>query len=193
MNFTTQNLLPSTQHPASRIYLWVFGIIAFSLFSCSNKTNNDNNHLVFRYNEHGNIATLDPAFARNPQVIWPDNQLYNGLVQLDDSLNIKPDIAKSWEINDSTYTYTFYLRDDVYFHRNKVFVTSKGLDSTRTVVASDFVYSLDRLKDEKVASPGSWVLQNVESYTAQNDTTLVIQLKKPFPPFLGLLSMRYCS
>jgi peptide/nickel transport system substrate-binding protein len=132
---------------------------------------------------------LDPAFARNPQIIWPTNQLYNGLVQLDDSLNIQPDIAKSWIVNDSTFTYTFYLRDDVYFHKNESF----GKDATRLVTASDFVYSFDRLKDEKVASSGSWVLNAVDYYKAENDTTFVIQLKKPFPAFLGLLSMRYCS
>ena len=59
-------------------------------------------HLVFRYNESGNISSLDPAFARNPQNIWPTNQLFNGLVQLDDSLNIRPDIARDWSYNDST-------------------------------------------------------------------------------------------
>ena len=160
-----------------------------SLTSCKEENEINRDHLVFRYNEHGNIPTLDPAFARNPQAIWPDNQLYNGLVQLDDSLNIEPDIAKRWIIDDSTFTYTFYLRDDVYFHKNKVF----GKDSTRTVKASDFVYSFNRLTDEKVASSGSWVMNYVESYTAENDTTLVIQLKQPFPAFLGLLSMRYCS
>lgn len=170
-----------------------FLILSAIIVSCKDNTNQNRDHLVFRYNEHGNIATLDPAFARNPQVIWPDNQLYNGLVQLDDELNIEPDIAKSWEINDTTFTYTFYLRDDVYFHKNKVFTKKHGKDSTRIVTASDFVYSFDRLTDPKVASPGSWVLQNVASYSAENDTTLVIQLKKPFPPFLGLLSMRYCS
>src|SRR5690606_31893072 len=89
------------------------------LLSCRNDKESDRDHLVFRYNEHGNIPTLDPAFARNPQAIWPDNQLYNGLVQLDDSLNIEPDIAKSWIINDSTNTYTFFLRNDVFFHQNK--------------------------------------------------------------------------
>ena len=168
----------------------------FILLSCGNKSEPENDHLVFRYNEHGNIPTLDPAFARNPQAIWPDNQLYNGLVQLDDSLNIKPDIAKSWIVNDSTYTYTFYLRNDVFFHQNKAFA-QKGLHSptryTRKVVAQDFVYSFDRLTDEKVASSGSWVMNYVESYKAQNDSTFVIQLKQPFPAFLGLLSMRYCS
>ena len=167
------------------LILW----IVCSLTSCQKGTDENRDHLVFRYNEHGNIPTLDPAFARNPQAIWPDNQLYNGLVQLDDSLNIEPDIAKRWIIDDSTFTYTFYLRDDVYFHKNKVF----GKDSTRTVKASDFVYSFNRLTDEKVASSGSWVMNYVESYTAENDTTLVIQLKQPFPAFLGLLSMRYCS
>lgn len=174
----------------------ISGIMFLILGACSNKNNNSRDHLVFRYNEHGNIPTLDPAFARNPQAIWPDNQLYNGLVQLDDSLNIIPDIAKSWVVNDSTYTYTFYLRDDVFFHQNKAFA-QEGLHSptryTRRVVAQDFVYSFDRLTDEKVASSGSWVMNYVKSYKAEDDNTLVIQLKQPFPAFLGLLSMRYCS
>ncbi|MDB4264177.1 ABC transporter substrate-binding protein, partial [Flavobacteriaceae bacterium] len=61
------------------------------------------------------------------------------------------------------------------------------------VVASDFVYSFDRLKDPKVASPGGWVLQQVESYKANDQHTFTIQLKTPFPAFLGLLSMRYCT
>ncbi|NND62284.1 MAG: ABC transporter substrate-binding protein, partial [Flavobacteriaceae bacterium] len=162
-------------------------LLSSLLFSCDSNNNNDtNSSQVFRYNEHSNISSLDPAFARNPQNIWPTNQLFNGLVQLDDSLNIQPDIAKSWEINDSTFTYTFNLRKDVYYHKNSVF----GEDSTRTVVASDFEYSFNRLLDPDVASPGSWVLQNVDYFKATTDTTFVIQLKQPFPAFLGLLSMR---
>lgn len=165
------------------------------LFSCKDNTKDNRDHLIFRYNEHSNIPSLDPAFARNPQSIWPTNQLFNGLVQLDDDLTIIPDIAKSWTVNDATNTYTFTLRSDVYFHKSKVFASSslRGLDSTRTVIASDFSYSFDRLRDEKLASSGSWVLQNVHSYQALNDSTFSIQLKQPFPAFLGLLSMRYCS
>jgi len=174
----------------------LFFTIIFSILSCQNKAETERDHLVFRYNEHGNIPTLDPAFARNPQAIWPDNQLYNGLVQLDDSLNIKPDIAKRWTIDDSTNTYTFHLRTDVYFHQNRAFAqegTQNSKSYTRKVVAEDFVYSFDRLLDESVASSGSWVMNNVKSYKAENDSTLIISLKKPFPAFLGLLSMRYCS
>ena len=174
-------------HPSRTLYLLVSIICTLVALSCTSSEENNKEHLVFRYNEHSNIPTLDPAFARNPQIIWPTNQLYNGLVQLDDSLNIQPDIAKRWEVNDSTQTYTFYLRDDVYYHNNKAFAP----DSTRKVVASDFAYSFDRLTDPKVASPGSWVMNNVASYNAPNDSTFIIQLKQPFPAFLGLLSMRY--
>ncbi|MFT4697799.1 MAG: ABC-type transport system substrate-binding protein [Flavobacteriaceae bacterium] len=166
-------------------------ILCFTLFlsSCGVDSKNDKEHLVFRYNEHSNIGTLDPAFASNPQIIWPTNQLYNSLVQLDDSLQIQPDIAKSWEIIDSTCTFYFNLKSDVYFHKNKVF----GKDSTRTVTAHDFEYSYNRLIDPKVASPGRWVMNYVELAVAENDSVFKIMLKEPFPAFLGMLGMRYFS
>lgn len=145
--------------------------------------------MVFRYNEHANITTLDPAFAKDQRNIWAANQLFTGLVQLDDSLNIKPDIAKNWTISNDGLTYTFNLRNDVYFHKNAIF----GSDSTRTVTAEDFIFSLKRLTDEKIASPGSWIMQNVDFFNAENDSTLSIKLKQQFPAFLGLLSMKYSS
>ncbi|WP_290477720.1 MULTISPECIES: ABC transporter substrate-binding protein [unclassified Leeuwenhoekiella] len=164
--------------------------LTYLLSSCTNKDSKSRESEVFRYNEHYNVATLDPAFARNPPIIWPTNQLFNGLVQQDEALNIVPDLAKSWTVDSASTRYTFILRDDVYFHKHPRFNTP---DSTRRLVASDFVYSFDRLKDPAVASPGSWVLSNVESYEATNDSTFTIELKKQFPAFLGLLTMRYCS
>jgi peptide/nickel transport system substrate-binding protein len=159
------------------------------LLSCGNEGKKNRDHLVFRYNEFANISSLDPAFAKDQRNLWPCNQLYNGLVQLDENLNVQPDIVKSWAISDSGKTYTFYLRRDVFFHKHPVF----GKDSTRKVSAKDFVFSFDRLTDPKIASPGSWVMRNVESYKAVNDSVLKIRLKESFPAFLGLLSMKYCS
>ena len=161
-------------------------------FSCHNDRETENDHLVFKYNEHSNIATLDPAFASNPQLIWPTNQIFNSLVQLDSQLNVKPDIAQSWNYNDSTLTYTFNLREDVYFHKSVVFANNHK-DSTRIATAYDFEYSFNRLLDEKVAARGRWVLNNVKQFYAKNNSTFIIQLKKPFPAFLGLLSMRFFS
>ena len=170
-------------------YIAIFYILLL-ITSCSNPKEKDRDHLVFRYNEYSNIKTLDPAFARNPSIIWPTNQLFNGLVQFDDDLNIQADIAKEWKISEDGLSYTFTLRNDVFFHKHKLFPSP---DSTRNVIAKDFEYSFNRLIDPSIASPGNWVLKNVENYSAINDTTFQIQLKQPFPAFLGLLSMRYCS
>jgi len=159
------------------------------LLSCSSEKDNAKDHLVFRYNEHKNIGSLDPAFSKDLADIWATHQLFNGLVQMDDQLNVIPCIAKNWIIKDSAKTYTFNLRNDVWFHKHEIF----NNDSTRTVKASDFEYSFNRLKDKSVASPGSWVLNKVERFSAINDSTFQIKLKQPFPAFLGLLTMKYCS
>ena len=159
------------------------------MLSCAKDSKQAYDHLVFRYNEHANINTLDPAFSRTLQDTWVANQLFNSLVEMDSDLNINPSIAKKWTISEDALTYTFSLRNDVYFHKHHLF----GKDSTRLVVAEDFNYSFNRLRDEKVAAPGSWVLNKVEDFKAPNDTTFQIKLKQPFPAFIGLMSMKYCS
>lgn len=164
-------------------------INCFLMISCSSKKQEQNDNLVFRYNEHANITTLDPAFAKDLRTIWVTNQLFNGLVQLDDELNVQPDIAHSWSISDDGKIYTFNLKKGIKFHKHELF----GKDSTRIVTASDFEYSFNRLLDPKVASPGKWVLEFVEKFETKNDSTFVIQLKQSFPPFLSLLSMKYCT
>ncbi len=163
--------------------------VTFLMMACSKGLKQANEHLVFRYNEHANINTLDPAFSRTLQDTWVANQLFNSLVEMDNDLKIKPCIAKQWTISDDALIYTFSLRNDVYFHKHQLF----GKDSTRLVVAEDFEYSFNRLKDEKVAAPGRWVLNKVEDFEALNDTTFQIKLKQPFPAFIGLMSMKYCS
>ncbi|MGC6422947.1 MAG: ABC transporter substrate-binding protein [Flavobacteriaceae bacterium] len=159
------------------------------LFQCKDPSHAFTDADVFRYNEYRNVTSLDPAFARNPQNIWPVNQLFNGLVQLDSTLQTQPEIASHWNISEDGLTYTFQLRSDVFFHPSPIF----GEKRTRKVIADDFVYSLQRLTDPKLASPGGWVMQHVAHIKALDSHRLRIQLKKPFPAFLGLLSMRYCS
>lgn len=168
-------------------HLVFFTISALALLQCSSPTDIPP-HTVFRYNETRNVTSLDPAFARNPQNIWPIQQLFNGLVQLDNDLNVIPEIAKHWTIDSTGTKYIFALRNDVYFHSSPYFE-----QDTRKVVAQDFVYSFDRLQNPKLGSPGGWVLQQVKKYQALDDHTLEIELKQPFPAFLSLLTMRYCA
>jgi len=172
---------------------WIFLALIF-LFSCSGKEQSRKN--IFRYNESKGIPTLDPAFARNQTIIWPVNQLFNGLVQLDEKLHVRPCIAHRWEISEDGKSYTFYLRRDVFFHDHPYFPDGRG----RVVTAADFVYSMNRIIDKQLASPGAWIFHPVDrlapnglnGFEAVNDSTLRIHLTRPFPAFLGILSMPYC-
>ncbi len=70
-------------------------VLLFSISCSSDEKKSKEGLTVFRYNESKGIATLDPAYARNQTIIWPVSQLFNGLIQLDDSLNVIPSIALS--------------------------------------------------------------------------------------------------
>ena len=172
-------------------------LIVCLIHSCGDVQKAEQTKTVFRYNESAGITSLDPAFSRSIENIWAVNQLFNGLVQMDDKLNVKPCIAKSWEISDDGLVYTFHLRNDVFFHDHVIFKDSVG----RKVLASDFVNSFLRLTSPEITSPGEWIFNNIDKslkssylgFVATNDTTLQIYLQKTFPPFLGLLTMQYCS
>ena len=180
-------LILAIKHLSHKPLAYLFLVVCIQ--SCTQNSATQKDHLVFRYNEHRNISSLDPAFSKDLADIWATNQIFNGLVQMDNSLNVSPAIAKNWSITDSATKYIFDLKKDVFYHKHHLF----GTDSTRSVTASDFEYSFNRLKDKSLASPGSWVLSKVENFYAENDSTFVIQLRQPFPAFLGLLTMKYCS
>lgn len=162
-----------------------FGLLAQS---CAEEIKYDDDK-IFRYNSHSGISSLDPSFSKAQYEIWACNQLFNGLVQMDRELNVLPCIAKSWTIDSTGTVYSFELREDVFFHENECFGESKS----RTVNAQDFLYSFLRLQSKELAAPGSWVFKNVQEFSAPSPANFVIKLKNAFPPFLGLLSMKYCS
>jgi peptide/nickel transport system substrate-binding protein len=167
-------------------------ILLFLSISCG-PDQSDSKKTIFNINLDEGLSSLDPAFARNLYTLWMDNQVYNGLVQIDDSLKTRPCIAKSWELSPDEKLYTFHLRNDVYFQDDPLFKNGKG----RKVVAADFVYSFCRLVDPTVASSGAWIFNDKidkrNAFTAVDDSTFQIRLKQPFPPFLSMLTALYCS
>jgi oligopeptide transport system substrate-binding protein len=76
--------------------------------------------------------TLDPAVAAETSSALYIFQIYSGLVQLDENLQVAPDIAKTWDESTDGKTFTFHLRQDVTFQDG------------RQVKASDFKYSWER-------------------------------------------------
>ncbi len=175
---------------------------------------------IFKYNESAGILTLDPIYAKDLPHIWACNQVFNSLVAFDDQMNLVPMVAKSWDISEDGKTYTFHLRDDVQFHEDTCFYQSAlrraqgpsqheetkvvepvetPTNKSRFVTAQDFVYSFNRVVDKSLNSPGLWIFSSVKhdddhyAFTALDDTTFQLELAKPFPPFLGILSMTYAS
>lgn len=170
------------------IHRLLFLIAIGFLWSCESAPKRDET-TVFRYNESAGVTSLDPAFARNQANIWLCHQLYSNLVKMNSSLEVEPDVAKSWQILDSGKTYRFILRNDILFNDDPCFRQGKG----RVLKAEDVKWSLNRLRSPELAAPGAWVLKGVREIEVISDTVLEIRLKKAFAPFLGILSMKYCS
>jgi len=168
--------------------------------SCSGKQSTAKN--IFHYNEQTGIASLDPAFAKNQSIMWAVHQLYNTLVEVDTALHIVPSLAKSWDISEDRLTYTFHLRNDVFFHDDISFANARLNDSAgqgkgRRMTAQDVVYSFNRIIDRQTASPGSWIfnrkIDSLNGFKAIDDTSFQLKLIHPYMPILGILSMQYCS
>ena len=117
--------------------LLYISIFVFALGCSSGDEEKVDTRTVFKYNDMAGVSTLDPAGAYNFENILAVNQLYTGLVEMDDSLKIRPSIAKSWEISSDGLTYTFHLHTDVAFHDHEYFENGVG----RKVTAKDFIYS----------------------------------------------------
>mgnify|MGYP001207576808 CR=1 FL=1 len=175
------------------IYIKVIVLLALALqlSSCYNKKNDEAN--VFHYNEFNGIASLDPAFAKSQSTMWAAHQLYNTLVEIDDSLHMVPSIARSWDISADRMTFIFHLRNNIFFHDDPVFPGGKG----RKLTAQDVEYSFNRIIDKQTASPGSWIfnrkVDTIQPFKAIDDTTFQLKLLRPYLPMLGIISMQYCS
>jgi oligopeptide transport system substrate-binding protein len=171
--------------------------LALSLMSCgSDPSSKTETNQIFRINELGDITSLDPAAAGSFENNFALNQLYNSLVEMNEELEVKPSLAKSWDISDDGLQYTFHLRTDVVFHDDPLFPGGKG----RHVKADDFAYSFDRLFDKRISNASTLIdvidhdpSSIQKGLIALNDSTLRIRLKQPFAPFLGILSMKFFS
>lgn len=174
-----------------RPYL-VFAISVLTAMASCTSESEEERGMVFHYNESNGITSLDPAFARNLENMWAVNQLYDGLLALDDSMRIVPSLARSFEVSPDGLLYTFHLRNDAFFHDSECFPKGKG----RRLTAHDVAYSFERLRDPQLASPGAWIFASLRPDSgcfALDDSTLVLRLMQPFPPFLGLLTTQYAS
>jgi oligopeptide transport system substrate-binding protein len=162
---------------------------------------------VFRMNELEDFKSLYPLAITEVVSHRIANQVYEGLVKLDQNdLTIVPGIAYKWEHNDDLTKWTFHLRNNAKFHNDPCFADGKG----RAVKAADVKFCLDKLCEEseensafeitfKDRVKGATEYYNasrekkllpggVEGIKAIDDSTLAIDLNFPFAGFLNILS-----
>lgn len=76
--------------------------------------------------------TLDPALAHDSASISAIQMVFTGLVQVDDKLQLHPQLAQRWELGADGVTWTFHLKPGLKFS-----------DGT-SLKAADVAYSIDR-------------------------------------------------
>ncbi len=136
-------------------------------------------------------STLDPAMARETGSVGYIVQIFSGLVAFDKDMNLVPDIAESWETDNTNTVYTFHIREGVTFHDG------------RAVTAADFKYSWERACDPATGSEtaGTYLndivgaaemlagnAQEMSGVQAVDDHTLRVTIDRPRAYFLSKLA-----
>jgi peptide/nickel transport system substrate-binding protein len=124
------------------------------------------------------LTTMDPhksTAAVDRQVF---QLIFDKLVDIDQKLNIVPQLATKWEIAGDGKTYTFTLVEGVKFH--------DGTDLNAEAVKVNF----ERMLNKDTASPRRSEIAQVTKAEAPDAKTVVLTLSQPFSPLLATLSDR---
>lgn len=121
------------------------------------------------------IASMDPQKVNDVYSANVIRQVYSNLVQVDENMQIIPDLAESWE-NPDNLSWVFHLRRGVAFHNGE------------PVTAADVKFTFDRLKDPSTAAPGATHLKEVKSVEVIDDHTVMLVTARPYAPMLMSLS-----
>jgi oligopeptide transport system substrate-binding protein len=144
---------------------------------------------ILRYPVVAEPPTLDPQLANSIPSATVCYHLFDNLMR-NDSGDVKPAAAESYEMSDDGLTYTFKLRESYWSDGEKV-------------KAQDFVYGMQRLEDPATASEYAFagmIIKNASKVntgelpveelgvSAPDDSTVVITLERPASYFLAMLS-----
>jgi oligopeptide transport system substrate-binding protein len=136
-------------------------------------------------------STLDPDIVRESASLSYIVQIFSGLVTFDQNMNLVPDIAESWETDNTNTVYTFHLHQGVTFQDGK------------PVTAADFKYSWQRACDPATGSQTAGIYlndivgvkemlagsaQEISGVVPVDDYTLQVTIDQPRAYFLSKLA-----
>jgi oligopeptide transport system substrate-binding protein len=164
------------------------------LSACRNAS--DGSDYVFVIDLEVNPRTLDPQTAVDRTAQQIISNIFDGLLRMDESGNVVPGVASDYTVSEDLLTYTFRLREDVYW--------SDPLGFHTICTAHDFVFGFERLFNPEVRSLNSsdyFSIANARQIregelpltelgvSAKDDFTLIIQLEQPDSNLPVLLTM----
>lgn len=154
----------------------------------------DANTLRWSLEGISDLAAIDPAKPQDAPSITVINNVFGGLVRLNEKLEVQPDGASAWTVSADGKTYTFTIRDGLKF-----------ADGT-PVTADDFAYSINRALAPETASFGApfqlghivgaqdvvdGKAKTVSGVKATAPNTLEISIDAPLAYFLAQLTYPY--
>lgn len=120
--------------------------------------------------------SLDPRLMRETTGFRAINLIYSALIQLDDKVSPKPDLATKWE-NPDPKTWIFTLRRDARFHDGK------------PVTAADVVFTYTTILDPALNARFRVLYTPIDKVEAVDEGTVRISLKEPYAPLLSYLDL----
>ncbi|ROQ97195.1 oligopeptide transport system substrate-binding protein [Streptomyces sp. 2132.2] len=112
-------------------------------------------------------TAIDPYKAQEGEGILVCKALFTGLLALDEDGALIPATARSWESDPTATTWTFTLRAGTVFSNGE------------PVTAHSFVRGWKRALDPEANTETAYHLAGVRSFTAVDETTLVVELSEP--------------
>ena len=135
--------------------------------------------------------TFNPALSTDSTSGTVLGSLFDGLTEtswLNDQ--VEPELAASWEHSDDGLTWTFHLRQDVFWHDGTPFTAADVLFTFNRIIYNDDIEASNRptfIFRFPDPATGAWQ-EAPMTVTALDDHTVRFALPVPFAPFLRSLS-----
>ncbi len=147
--------------------------LVLGLTACGQSENKEtgNNTLVYG---SGDYTRINPAMDEHGEI---NVLIFDGLTDHDGDNQIIPRLAKSWEYDEASFTYTFHLEENVKWHDGKAFT------------ADDVKFTIEAIMDPENGSENAPNYEDVEEITVVDDHTISFRLSAPNVAFLEYMTM----
>ncbi|HDD52543.1 MAG TPA: peptide-binding protein, partial [Thermosulfidibacter takaii] len=125
----------------------------------------------------GEPKRLLPLLASDSASATISSFVFNGLLKYDKDGNLTGDLAESWDVSKDGKVITFHPRKGVKWQDGKPFT------------ARDVMFTFNKLRDPRVATPYSGDYLEVERAEVVDDYTFRVYYKRPFAPALSSWTM----